>query len=292
MGNRGGRVSEPYVTSRLSIRHVTGFVYDGFAESSYNEARMTPLTSDRQQVLEAKLRTGPNASQVNYKDYFGTAVTAFDLHDRHSQLEVTAEALVDVMLRPHEKPELDLSNLAGPKVTDTYAEYLASTTRTSLPEKLHKELASKVTSVDVDELVQLISTTVNDRVAYVPGSTHVTTTAYESWTQKTGVCQDLSHLMIGFLRGQGVPARYVSGYLHPDSEASLGATVIGQSHAWVEYYCGDWVGFDPTNGNDIGLSHVVVAKGRDYGDVPPLKGIYHGAPSRALGVTVEITRLS
>jgi len=285
-------VIEPYVTSRLSIRHVTGFVYDGFAESSYNEARMTPLTSDRQQVLEARLRTGPNASQVNYRDYFGTAVTAFDLHDRHSQLEVTAEALVDVMMIPREKPALDLSNLSEWKVHDTYAEYLSSTARTSLPEKLHKELSSKVTSGDVDELVQLISTMVNERVAYVPGSTHVTTTAYESWTQKTGVCQDLSHLMIGFLRGQGVPARYVSGYLHPDSDAALGVTVTGQSHAWVEYYCGTWVGFDPTNGNDIGLSHVVVAKGRDYGDVPPLKGIYHGAPSRALGVTVEITRLS
>jgi len=66
----------------------------------------------------------------------------------------------------------------------------------------------------------------------------------------------------------------------------------GSESRLVEYYCGSWVGFDPTNGNDIGLSHVVVAKGRDYGDVPPLKGIYHGAPSRALGVTVEITRLS
>ena len=285
-------MSDPIVTSRLSIRHVTGFIYDGFAESSYNEARMTPLTSNRQQVLEAKLRTGPNASQMTYKDYFGTAVTAFDLHDRHGQLEVTADALVDVMLIPREKPDRDLSNLSEPKVHDTYAEYLSSTTRTSLPEKLHKELASKITSDDVDDLVQLVSTMVNDRVAYVPGSTHVTTTAYESWAQKTGVCQDLSHLMIGFLRGQGVPARYVSGYLHPDSEASLGETVTGQSHAWVEYFNGAWNGFDPTNGNDIGLSHVVVAKGRDYGDVPPLKGIYHGAPSRALGVTVEITRLS
>jgi transglutaminase-like putative cysteine protease len=285
-------VSEPLVTSRLSIRHVTGFIYDGFAESSYNEARMTPLTSHRQQVLETRLRTGPNASQMTYKDYFGSAVTAFDLHDRHSQLEVTADALVDVFLLPRDQPLLTLAGLKQPAILDTYAEYLASTTRTSLPEKLHKELASRVAGDDVEDLVSVISSTVNDRVSYVPGSTHVTTTAYESWTQKKGVCQDLSHLMIGFLRGQGVPARYVSGYLHPDSDAPLGETVTGQSHAWVEYYCGTWIGFDPTNGNDIGLSHVVVAKGRDYGDVPPLKGIYHGAPSRALGVTVEITRLS
>ncbi|HEY1223399.1 MAG TPA: transglutaminase family protein, partial [Acidimicrobiales bacterium] len=261
-------------TSRLAIRHVTGFVYDGFAESSYNEARMTPLTSSRQQVLEATLRTSPNATQLTYMDYFGSAVTAFDLHDRHNQLEVTADALVEVVATPHEQPFLNLRDLRQTKILDTYAEYLSSTPRTALPERLQRELASRVKSDDLDALVALVSSTVSERVAYVPGSTHVTTTALESWNQKTGVCQDLSHLMIGFLRGQGVPARYVSGYLHPSSEAAIGETVVGQSHAWVEYYCGAWVGFDPTNGNDIGLSHVVVAKGRDYGDVPPLKGIY------------------
>lgn len=279
-------------SSRLSIRHVTGFVYEGFAESSYNEARMTPLSSPRQQVLEATLRTGPLATQLTYIDYFGTAVTAFDLHERHDQLQVTADALVEVASTLREPPFLNLDDLRQPKIRDTYAEYLSSTARTALPEKLHKEMSSLVKSDDLEELIALVSAKVSGRVAYVAGSTHVTTTAFESWTQETGVCQDLSHLMIGFLRGQGVPARYVSGYLHPSSDASIGETVTGQSHAWVEYYCGAWVGFDPTNGDDIGLSHVVVAKGRDYGDVPPLKGIYHGAPSRALGVTVEITRLS
>jgi transglutaminase-like putative cysteine protease len=279
-------------SSRLAIRHVTGFVYDGFAESSYNETRMTPLSSPRQQVLEATLWTDPHASQLTYVDYFGSAVTAFDLHDRHRQLEVTAEALVEVVATPHGQPFLNLVDLKQSKVLDTYAEYLSSTPRTALPERLHRELSLRIEGDDVEALVGVVSATVSGHVAYVPGSTHVTTTALESWDQKTGVCQDLSHLMIGFLRGQGVPARYVSGYLHPQSDAAIGETVVGQSHAWVEYFCGDWVGFDPTNGNDIGLSHVVVAKGRDYGDVPPLKGLYHGAPSRALGVSVEITRLS
>jgi transglutaminase-like putative cysteine protease len=279
-------------TSRLTIRHVTGFVYDGFAESSYNEARMTPLSSPRQDVLEATISTSPHASQLTYRDYFGSAVTAFDLHDRHSQLEVTATALVEVTAIEHEKPALNLIDLRDEKIVDEYAEYLSSTSRTELPLKLHQELASRVSGDDIDELVGRVSHMVSERVSYVAGSTHVTTTAIESWSQKSGVCQDLSHLMIAFLRGQGVPARYVSGYLHPRVDAALGETVVGQSHAWVEYFCGAWVGFDPTNGNDIGLSHVVVAKGRDYGDVPPLKGIYHGAASRALGVTVEITRLS
>ena len=86
--------------------------------------------------------------------------------------------------------------------------------------------------------------------------------------------------------------RSVSGYLHPKVEAEVGETVEGQSHAWVEWWCGEWFGFDPTNGVPVGPRHVVVARGRDYDDVPPLRGVYHGAPSKHLGVTVEITRLA
>ncbi len=279
-------------SSRLSIRHVTGFIYDGFAESSYNEARMTPLSSSRQHVLDASIRTSPIASQLTYLDYFGSAVTAFDLHERHRQLEVTAEALVEVTATERGAAALSLEELRSPTVVDRYSEYLKAGPRTVLPRDLHDELAGETLNQEVDDLAAHVSSFVRDRVAYVSGSTHVTTTAFESWTQKTGVCQDLSHLMISFLRGHGVPARYVSGYLHPVADAAVGETVLGQSHAWVEYFCGEWVGVDPTNGNDIGLHHVVVAKGRDYGDVPPLKGIYHGAPSRALGVTVEITKLA
>jgi transglutaminase-like putative cysteine protease len=89
-----------------------------------------------------------------------------------------------------------------------------------------------------------------------------------------------------------VPARYVSGYLYPRRDAAVGDTVAGQSHAWVEWWSGDWAGFDPTNGLTPGHRHVIVARGRDYTDVTPLKGVYHGAPSTGLGVTVEITRLA
>ena len=279
-------------TSRFAIRHVTGFVYDDFAESSYNEARMTPLSSPRQHVLEATLRTSPGASQLTYLDYFGSAVTSFDLHERHARLEVTAEALVEVTERARSGVPLALAELSSPAIVDGYSEYLLARPRTELPIEIHQELASEVNGSTLEELVTSISQYVRAKVAYVSGSTHVTTTALESWTQGSGVCQDLSHLMISLLRGQGIPARYVSGYLHPSADAVLGETVLGQSHAWVEYFDGDWVGVDPTNGDDIDLQHVVVAKGRDYGDVPPLKGIYRGAPSRALGVTVEIIRVA
>ena len=278
-------------SARLGIRHVTGFVYDGLADSSYNEARMTPLASDRQNVLEATLHTHPAASQLTYLDYFGTIVTAFDLHEPHVQMEVTALATVEIFATALERPLLRREDLGTAPLRDTYAEYLTATPRTSLPREVHEELADEPLGSDLPQLVAHVSSFVRDRVAYVTGSTHVLTTASESWSQRTGVCQDLSHVTISMLRGLGVPARYVSGYLHPSPDAAIGETGAGQSHAWIEYFAGEWVGMDPTSGDDIGLSHVAVAKGRDYSDVPPLKGIYHGAPSRALGVTVEITKL-
>jgi transglutaminase-like putative cysteine protease len=84
----------------------------------------------------------------------------------------------------------------------------------------------------------------------------------------------------------------VSGYLHPDPKAGPGTTATGQSHAWVEYWAGSWTALDPTSGAPVGERHVVVARGRDYADVPPLKGIYHGPPDTTMDVTVEVTRLA
>jgi len=88
-----------------------------------------------------------------------------------------------------------------------------------------------------------------------------------------------------------MPARYVSGYLHPSPSAAIGDSVVGQSHAWVEWWVGRWTAFDPTNGVPVGERHVVVGRGREYGDVPPLKGVYAGPKSTGQGVEVTITRL-
>lgn len=102
-----------------------------------------------------------------------------------------------------------------------------------------------------------------------------------------------AHLTLLLLREAGLSARYASGYLHPKgADASVGETTTGESHAWVEWWNGEWVGFDPTNGVPLGPQHVAVALGRDYDDVPPLKGIYSGPPTTGQEVTVEVTRLS
>ena len=117
---------------------------------------------------------------------------------------------------------------------------------------------------------------VGSAMEYVTGVTGVHSTAAEAWDERKGVCQDIAHVALGALRSVGIPARYVSGYLHPDADAAIGQTVIGESHAWVEWFAGDWRGYDPTNLAEVGELHVLVGRGRDYGDVPPLRGVYAG----------------
>jgi transglutaminase-like putative cysteine protease len=277
----------------LHIRHVTGFNYLGNAESSYNEARMTPQQSSHQSVLNASLRIVPSAVQSTYRDYFDTIVTTFDLHEAHECLEVVAEATVQTRHEPRDIDPVTLRELHEPGLVDRFAEYLAPTPRTSMSLDVLDELRTlKPPFEDVRTSVLDVVAWVRDRVDYVRGSTQVSSTAQEVWEQHQGVCQDLTHVTISLLRGLGVPARYVSGYFHSNPDAKVGEQIVGESHAWVEYFCGEWVGIDPTNASPIGVNHVMVARGREYGDVPPLKGIYHGGPSSALGVLVEITRLT
>jgi len=119
----------------------------------------------------------------------------------------------------------------------------------------------------------------------------VHTHATEAWSERKGVCQDIAHLSLGALRAIGIPARYVSGYLHPATDASrLHEAVTGESHAWVEWWTGEWHGYDPTNDLPVGEHHVVVARGREYGDVTPLRGVFAGGATSDQEVEVRITQ--
>jgi transglutaminase-like putative cysteine protease len=182
--------------------------------------------------------------------------------------------------------------LRSASTVDRYAELLAATPRTTVDESLTAQAARLADGASPRDAARAIADWVRDNVAYVPGSTGVQTGAQEAWELGKGVCQDIAHLTAALLRAVGIPARYVSGYLHPTLDAEIGEKVEGQSHAWVEWWCGGWEGYDPTNAVATAERHVVVARGREYGDVPPLKGLYHGPASSQLGVAVEVTRLS
>jgi transglutaminase-like putative cysteine protease len=110
------------------------------------------------------------------------------------------------------------------------------------------------------------------------------------------VCQDFAHLTLAMLRAVGIPARYVSGYVHPSADAEIDVTVAGQSHAWLEAWLDGWRAVDPTSAQEVGVRHVLVARGRDYADVAPLRGLYHGGTSssgasQSVAVSVDITRV-
>lgn len=280
--------------SRLRIRHTTGYRYESPATASYNEARMTPATNDDQFVLFSRLDIRPNTAVNTYEDYWGTKVTAFEVLSPHTELQLTATSLVEVRPQRRVMDPLDWKTLESVSQQAThYVEQLEQTDRTApRPELLQwaAELAGAASGPDA--AAHAIADYVHSQVAYLPESTHVHTKAAEAWDARAGVCQDIAHITLGALRSIGIPSRYVSGYLHPKADAAVGQTVVGESHAWVEWFTGSWVGWDPTNDCPIGERHVRIGHGRDYDDVPPLRGIYAGKGSSTLFVSVEITRES
>lgn len=278
--------------SRLRIRHVTGFSYQGEAVASYNEARMLPAHTEGQFVLSSHLRIEPVAASHEYVDYWGTRVSSFEVLLPHRQLSLTATSLVEVRPQAHPAETISWSDLASVAGASTsFVEHLEQTPLTAPPADLAAVgTDARAAHTDPCAAAMAICETVGGAVRYLPGVTNVKTTAAESWAARAGVCQDIAHVTVGALRAAGIPARYVSGYLHPKPSAELRETVTGESHAWVEFFCGTWHGYDPTNLIDIGERHVVVGQGRDYRDVPPLRGVYAGSSNSELFVTVEITR--
>jgi len=277
---------------RLRIEHETGFLYESDVAASYNEARMLPGTTDSQFVLNSALEIEP-ATQVNsFIDYFGTRVSSFDVLSPHRELRITARSLVEVRPRPIAHTGITWDRLAVEveRAVST-VEHLSQTDRT----RPHPEVVEIARSIaarhdDPGPAAHDVCMAIGQAVEYVTGVTGVHSTAAEAWEARKGVCQDMAHIAIGALRAVGIPARYVSGYLHPDPNPEVGTAVEGESHAWVEWFAGEWTGFDPTNNTEIGDRHVLVGRGRDYTDVPPLRGVYGGGAKARLQVRVTITR--
>ncbi|MEZ0492054.1 transglutaminase domain-containing protein [Kineococcus sp. TBRC 1896] len=279
---------------RLRIVHTSTHTYQGEVIASFNEARMTPLTLPDQTALDTRVEVSPPASVSRYWDYWGTHVTAFDLHTRHDRLVTTATSLLETERRTGHSPRRSATweDLAGPDVVDSLAEFLAPTPRTTAPaEGFADAVRDLVAGADPREAAHRVCSWIHDEVKYVPGATGVHATAEESWAQRSGVCQDLAHLVLAGLRTVGIPARYVSGYLHPRREPEVGVEVAGESHAWIDFFDGAWTAWDPTNDIPVGDRHVVVARARDYSDVSPLRGVYSG-PRSTVAAQVLVTRVA
>ena len=271
---------------RLRVSHETLFDYDAPARASYNELRMSPRTELHQTALETRVVTLPAASQYSYVDYWGTQVVAFNVDQNHEVLSITGNSLVDTQLP--DLPE-DCSWAEVGDASLTMADHLAHHLYTEPSAEL-RDIAVGMRADRPLETAKRLVAAAHESLRYVRGVTSVHTSANEAYADGAGVCQDFAHLFLAFSRSVGLPSRYVSGYFHPEEDAAVGEEVVGQSHAWVEVWTGKWWGYDPTNDCPVGERHVAVGRGRDYADVPPVKGIYAGNAENSMRVVVRMTR--
>lgn len=284
---------------KLAIYHSTAYRYEGLAENSVNEVRLTPRTDFRQSCVKHSLTVLPDTELFSYTDYFGNIVHAFTINQPHRELVITSQSIVDT-IDFHDDDFCLLPLIYEKKIIksdtfkNTFAEYLASSPYTIVSDDV-VEFAKKLPDVDsaisIYQLLKEISETIYSSFTYEPGATNVHTTVTEILQLKRGVCQDFAHLMIAVCRNKGIPARYISGYHYIGDLQGGHADYTQASHAWVEAYVPGigWVGLDPTNNGVLDWRYIKVGHGRDYKDIVPVKGVYNGSAKQTLTVNVDVT---
>lgn len=277
----------------LRLVHRTGYTYTGPVTQSYNEARLTPLSSARQTVLHSRVEVTPTPWMEQWTDYWGTTVTSFELHEPHDELKVVSISTVTVDGHPAQAVSLSWEQYADPSIPDEFQELLRVVPRTQPSpsfETVVTELREHAGTPGI--FVTGVIARIRQRLDYVSGRQTAYARSSGAWEAAEGGCQDFAHLVLGALRSQGIPARFVTGYVFPDRDAPVGANVTGVSHAWIQWWDGAWTAIDPTAGVTPDDFYIEVAQGRDHADVVPLRGIFTGTPGSKMFVTVEISRLA
>lgn len=279
------------MSMQLRVVHTTEFEYDGLAAASYNQARMTPVTTPGQIVVHTRLAVHPKPWTSEYRDYFGSHVITFEVLDPHDAMSVVATSTVQVDRAEAAPPTTPWEEYGDRAVADRWTEYLTLPPMVAPPPDFADAVrAIADASALPGEAAREVCRLVNESIEFLPGSTDVRSPAADAWRQRAGVVQDMVHLAIGGLRSIGIPARYVSGYVHPVAEPVVGETVAGDSKAWLEWWDAGWQAFDPTADTAPDDRYIAIATGRDYHDVSPLSGIYSGAKTSRMTVDVSITR--
>jgi transglutaminase-like putative cysteine protease len=285
-------------TMRYDIAYRTTIHYDDVVRGSQNELRACPASDDHQQLVAYRVTTHPASRVLAYHDYWGTRVDTFGIREPHVSLELTAEASVETMPRPLVTVSPRVSELADASFRDRYVEFLSRSMHTEWDGDVAAaaERIAAVTGDDVVGIVLALHRFVHTSLQYTPGATYIGVDVNEVLAKAKGVCQDYAHLAVALCRSIGIPARYVSGYFFASSDAT-GADVDGdevkvQTHAWFEAAIPDWgwLALDPTNAQQVGQRHIAIGHGRDYDDVPPVRGIYSGGGRPSTDAVVEIRR--
>ena len=284
------------------VRHITTYGYSRPVPFARCILRLQPRNDGGQSVRTSELSVTPRpAERVDGTCFFGNRMTTLTISKPHRELKVEMRARVEVQRTPPPFPGLtrhweEVSALAlasDSLAPDSPAHHL-------YPSRLVPPV-SAVTDYartsfpplrPVLEAASELMARIRRDFTYDPDATEVSTPLEEAFRERHGVCQDFAHVMIAGLRGLGLPAAYISGYIRtipPPGEKRLeGADA---SHAWVMLWCGPetgWIGLDPTNDLVVADDHIVTAFGRDYADVSPLDGVVIGPGSQKIGIAVDV----
>lgn len=270
--NVGLRIHYKYTTPAAGGRHV---LY------------MTPANLDGQRAITSLLDITPAPDERSARtDFYGNTVVEVSFHTPHTEVEFRLRAQVERNAaqagedRSDSRAQLaatlrEVRSLEG----DSPHHFLANSPRVRAQKVFRDYALAQIDSETMTtlEVVETIGRAIDRDMTFEPGSTQVDTPPEEAFARRLGVCQDFTHIMIACLRSIGVPAAYVSGFLRttpPKGQPRLEGT--DAMHAWVRAWCGQqmgWIDHDPTNGVRVGDQHIVVACGRDYGDVAPVRGV-------------------
>lgn len=289
----------------LHVTHRTHYVYPTPAMESHNELRLMPLTDEDQTCQFFHLTLRPAAPYFSYRMPWGT-VHHFNVRAPHTELDILAEAQVETRRHnPFEGVNLvenDWGFYRRNGVRQEFSEYLAPTQLVPADPAAERIAATarKQAGPSAGSFLIALTRMLNRLMTYSPGATNVRTTLAQILDTQRGVCQDFAHLMLAVCRSQGIPSRYVSGYLYAgrpadptDRDESGRLRGAQATHAWIECLLpnGVWRGFDPTNNLLSNDHYIKVHWGRDYADVPPTHGVYRGPFALSLNVEVNVTKV-
>ena len=288
----------------LHVVHETRYDYAPAVKTAQHMAHLKPAHGARQQLRRHRLTVSPApAQQSEAVDVYGNTRAFFSLQSAHDVLRVTADSLV-VTCAPALPPDGMSWEEARERLRyhrgaayDPAAEFVFASPHVPRHDNFLAYARPSFTRERPRlEAARQLMERIHADFVYEPEATDVSTPALEALESRRGVCQDFAHVMLACLRSMGLPARYVSGYMLTEPPPGS-ARLVGcdASHAWVSVYLpaadgpGEWADLDPTNGRAPGEDYVVVASGRDYSDVSPLRGVIHGGARHQLHVAVTVT---
>lgn len=285
--------------------HTTLYDYSEAVSLCHNLLHLTVRSGFWQTRLSSELRISPPPSVMTDRiDYFGNTATFATIEEPHRELSVTAVNLAEIEPQSPPTPALtppwewvrDQLRAAGTPELLAASQFVFDSPYVPSGEPFAAYASpSFPPSRPVLEAVLDLTTRIHAEFHYDPSATTIATPIKEVLEQRHGVCQDFAHLQIGCLRSLGLAARYVSGYLvnlrPPGKPHLVGAEA---SHAWVSFFCPGfgWIDLDPTNNQVPYDRHIVLAWGRDYDDVSPIKGVILGGGNHTVKVEVNIAQVA